>query len=138
VRFLSGDSRRPLRFILVGGWNTAFGYASFAAFYWVTTRLHVHYMWAVLPAQIINILNAFVLQRWFVFRAQGPVLASLIRFSAVYWIFFGINLPILPLLVQVAGLHPLVAQAILVVVNAAVSYAVHSKFTFRAAVPPQP
>ena len=138
MRLLEGRRNRPIRFLLVGGWNTVFGYASFAAFYWATTRLEVHYLWAVVPAQIVNILQAFALQRWFVFQARGPVVSSLLRFSTVYWVLFLVNLPLLPLLVSVGGLHPLVAQAVLVAVNALVSYAAHDRFSFRSVTPPPP
>jgi putative flippase GtrA len=130
VRFLAGHSRRPLRFAVVGAWNTVFGYGAFAACYWVTQRIGAHYLWAALPAHVIAVLHAFAWQRWFVFEARGPIVASLLRFSAVYWVFFAINLPLLPLLVQLAGLHPLVAQALLIIANAAVSYVVHDRFTF--------
>ena len=129
--FLKGRARRPLRFILVGGWNTAFGYGAFAAFYWLTRRLGVHYLWAVLPAHLLAVFNAFLCQRWIVFGTHGPFFAALLRFSAVYWIFFAVNLPLLPLLVQGLHLHPLVAQALLVGANAALSYVAHDRFTFR-------
>ena len=131
VQFLKGRSGRPLRFVLVGAWNTAFGYGAFAFFYWITRRLGVHYLWAVLPAHVLAVLNAFLCQRWIVFGTHGPFFATLVRFSAVYWIFFAVNLPLLPLLVQGLHLHPLVAQALLVAANAATSYVVHDRFTFR-------
>jgi putative flippase GtrA len=58
VKLLKGRSGRPLRFGIVGAWNTVFGYGAFAAFYWMTRRLDLHYLWAVLPAHIVAVLDA--------------------------------------------------------------------------------
>jgi putative flippase GtrA len=120
-----------LRFVIVGAWNTLFGYAAFAGFYYLTRRLEVHYLWAVLPAHVAAVLNAYLCQRWIVFGTHGPFFTTLLRFSAVYWIFFAVNVPLLPLLVQGLELHPLLAQGLLVAANAGLSYLAHDRFTFR-------
>lgn len=131
MQFLRGRSGRPFRFVLVGAWNTLFGYCAFAAFYLLTRRLQIHYLWAVLPAHVLAVLNAFLCQRWIVFGTHGPFLPTLLRFSLVYWVFFGVNLALLPVLVQILHLHPLVAQGLLVAANALLSYLAHQRFTFR-------
>ena len=131
MEFIKGRAGRPLRFALVGAWNTAFGYGAFALFYWLTRRLGVHYLWAVLPAHVLSVLNAFVCQRLFVFGTEARLWSSLLRFSAVYWVFFAVNVPILAFLVKVVGLHPLLAQAGLLGANAAASFVIHDRFTFR-------
>lgn len=121
---------RRIRFLLVGAWNTAFGYGSFAALYGVTRLVGAHYLWALLGSQAVSIANAYFGYKKLVFRTQGDVPREAARFVGVYAALFGLNLILLPLLVR-TGLHPLVAQALAVAVCIALSYAAHSLYTFE-------
>ena len=62
------------RYLVVGIWNTAFGYATFALF---TLLLEGHvpasYMVASLLASVINITVAFLGYKWFVFKTAGKL-----------------------------------------------------------------
>ncbi len=124
---------RPLRFILVGVWNTVFGYLAFVGAYSLVTSLGLHYLWAAAPAHILAVTNAYLSHRTFVFRDRSRRMESLFRYSLVHWGYFGANITLLPLLVGFVGLHPLAAQAVLVIFTATTSYFVHTFFTFRAA-----
>ena len=46
-------AERGIRYILVGGWNTVFGYLAFSAFYLLTQRLGISYLFATVPAQVV-------------------------------------------------------------------------------------
>lgn len=121
---------RRVAFLVVGVINTVVGFAWFAIFELTIGRLW-GYMATLLFAHVASVLCAFVLYRRFVFRVRGHVWLDLARFESIYLVSLGINAVLLPLLVEVAGLVPIVAQALIVFVTTLVSYVGHSRFSFR-------
>lgn len=122
--------RQGLGYLLVGAWNTLFGYGLFAGLQlWLGDR--VHYLAILVVATVAAILNAFAGYRRFVFRVEGSVLRDLARFSVVYLGAFAVNLALLPLLVELAGLPVLVAQAMVVAGTVVASFFAHRHFSFR-------
>lgn len=126
---LIGDKR--IAFLIVGVANTGIGFAWYTLFLWLLSPLPAGYMFALVVAQIAAVLCAFVLYRRFVFRVRGHVWRDLLRFSSVYLVAFLINMASLPILVEVVGVHPLVAQVVIVAVTTLVSYVGHNRFSFR-------
>lgn len=124
------ERERGLRYVLVGIWNTIFGYGVFALLQ-LTLGDSVNYVILLAIAQVIGTLNAFVGYRLLVFKVEGSVLRDLARFSTVYIGAFAVNLAALPLLVEVVGLPVLVAQALVVGATVIVSFFVHRGFSFR-------
>ena len=126
---LSGREQ-GLRFLLVGAFNTAFGFLLFAV------MLHlagdsVHYLVVLVLAMIIAVLVAFTAYRAFVFWVRGHVLRDLGRFSLVYVGVLAANVIALPLLVEVAGLPVLTAQALIVAGTVVANFLLHRSFSFR-------
>lgn len=122
---------KRIAFLIVGAMNTVIGFLWFTLFLWIFGALPAGYMIALVAAQILAVLCAFVLYRRFVFRVTGHVWRDLVRFSSVYAVSFGINLVVLPVLVEVVGIHPLPAQFVIVVITTVVSYLGHNYFSFR-------
>jgi putative flippase GtrA len=118
-----------VRYVAVGAYNTAFGYSLFALAH--IAFPHVHYLITLLACHVIGILNAYTGYRLLVFRPEGRVIRDGLRFSIVYSAALPVNLVVLPLLVETAGLGVLVSQALIVVVTVIVTYVVHNNFTFR-------
>lgn len=121
---------RRVAFLIVGVINTVVGFAWFALFELTIGRVW-GYMATLLFAHVASVLCAFVLYRRFVFRVRGHVWIDLARFESIYLVSLGINALLLPLLVELAGLQPIVAQALIVFVTTIVSYVGHSRFSFR-------
>jgi putative flippase GtrA len=124
------ERERGLRYLAVGVWNTAFGYGLFAALQ-LTLGDSVGYLILLAIAQVIGTLNAFAGYRLLVFRVHGDVLRDLARFSTVYIGAFAVNIAVLPLLVEVAGLPVLLAQAIVTAGTVVASFFAHRGFSFR-------
>ena len=122
--------RKKILYLIAGGWNTAFGYGSFALLYLACRRLSGGYMVALAISTVLGILNAYASYKFLVFRTRGPWMRELARFSTVYWIVFAANVAVLPALVR--GLHwnPLVAQAAFTAVTVVASYLAHSRYSF--------
>lgn len=121
---------RRVAFLIVGVINTVVGFTWFAIFELTIGRLW-GYMATLLFAHVASVLCAFILYRRFVFRVRGHVWLDLARFESIYLVSLGINAVLLPLLVEFAGLVPIVAQALIVFVTTLVSYIGHSRFSFR-------
>lgn len=124
------EREQQIRYLLVGGWNTAFGYGLFVLLHWwLGTSLH--YVLLLLICQVAATLNAFVGYRYLVFQVRGTWLLDLARFSLVYIGVYVANLLLLPLLVEVVGLDVLVAQAVIVFGTVVASFFAHRDFSFR-------
>jgi putative flippase GtrA len=124
------EREQGLRYLLVGAWNTLFGYGVFALLQ-LTVGDDVHYLLLLTLAQVLATLNAFVGYRVLVFKVTGTVLCDLARFSLVYAGAFAVNLAALPLLVEVASVPVLLAQAFVVGGTIVASFFVHRSFSFR-------
>lgn len=121
---------RRVAFLIVGGFNTVVGYLWFVLFQALVGHT-LGYMWALVFSHITSVLCAFVMHRQFVFRVRGHWWRDLARFEVVQLTALGFNFVALPLLVEVAGLAPVIAQAIIVVVTVTFSYFAHRHFSFR-------
>lgn len=127
------------RYLLVGGFNTLFGYALFALLNWAFTGMGSYsYMYAAVLGNLIAISVAFLGYKWFVFRTHGNYLAEWIRCLGVYGTSMLIGLAGLPILVTILRRHlhqpelaPYIAAAIMVPVTVLFSFLGHKNISFR-------
>jgi len=127
------------RYLLVGAWNTLFGYGTFALFTALLNPIVSHsYIWASLLSSLLNITIAFLGYKWFVFRTKGNYLREWLRCVAVYsgGIVFGlIALPVLVVLIRrntrFFTQAPYIAGAFLTLFVVLYSFLGHKKFSFR-------
>ena len=125
-------------FLVVGATNTAVGYLFFAAFLVTVGQWWGQpwgYLAALVCAYVVAVLFAFVLYRFVVFRVRGHVLADLWRFATVYVSSLAVNLLLLPVLVEIAHLRVLLAQALVVFVTSVMSWVGHKHYSFRRRAP---
>jgi len=127
------------RYILVGGFNTVFGYSLFAFLNWSFKGLGTYsYMYAAVLANFIAISAAFLGYKWFVFKTRGNYLREWIRCFGVYGSSALIGLIGLPILVPILRHFfakperaPYVAAALLTGVTVIFSFVGHKRFSFR-------
>ena len=128
-----------VRYIVVGGFNTVFGYGLFALLTWSFKGLgSFSYMYAAVLANAIAISVAFLGYKWFVFRTRGNYLIEWIRCFGVYGTSALIGLVGLPILVPILR-HllrtpeqaPYIAGALLTIVSVVFSFFGHKNFSFR-------
>ncbi|NWK98184.1 GtrA family protein [Sphingobium lactosutens] len=123
--------RRPLRFLVAGGVNTAFGLAFYPLLLWAMPLFHSHYMVALLVAQAVCLCFAFATYKLGVFRTQGHVLREFAAFAGYYLFNYALNWAALPLLVEAGGLSPVLAQFGFSLLLIAGSWFWHSRVTFK-------
>ena len=127
---------RPLRFMIVGGINTAFGLAVYPALLLALQPLGVGYLGVLPIAQAVSLVFAYSLQKIWVFRTRGDIPREFARFASFYLGIYAVNWAALPLLVEVVGLRPWIAQLGFVVATVIGSWFFHSRLTFRPPVRP--
>lgn len=115
---------------MVGVANSVFGFGVFAGLQ-LAVGGRVHYLVILLISHVVNVLEAYVLQRWLVFRVRGRWWRDLARFWSVYLVALAINAPALSLLVEVVHMAVLPAQSIIMVLTAMGTFVAHRSFSFR-------
>ena len=128
-----------VRYVLVGGFNTLFGYGLFAFLNWSFSGLgSFSYMYAAVLANLIAITVAFLGYKWFVFRTRGNYLMEWLRCVGVYGTTALIGLVGLPILVPILRSHlghperaPYIAGAIMTLFTVLFSFFGHRNISFR-------
>ena len=128
-----------VRYLLIGAWNTLFGYGTFALFTMLLAPLgRQSYILAVIPSTMINITVAFLGYKWFVFKTKGNYLREWIRCVGVYSSSMALGMVLLPVFVFVIrhrfGLEsqaPYIAGALLGVLTVIFSFFGHKHISFR-------
>src|SRR3954469_11076875 len=130
VRSLVGDRR--VRYVIAGGMAAVVYYAVFTAS-WLLMTPRPPYLALAFVANFVAAVVMYPIQRRLVFRAGGPWLSGFLRFYVLCLGAAVIMLVGLPLLVEVAHLHVLLAQAIVIVGSPLVNYQVSRLWAFRQA-----
>jgi putative flippase GtrA len=128
LRRLLADQR--FVFLAAGGLNTAFGFGVFTALQ-LTLGQSVGYLVVLGLSYLIGTVEAFFVYRRFVFKVRHNLVRDFARFQSVSVGALLINAALLPVLVELAHLPVIGSQAIVIVVNAVVSYAGHKHISFR-------
>lgn len=129
VRFLRLG--KPLRFLAAGALNTAFGLAFYPLLLWAVPEFRTHYLVALGVAQILCLCFAFTTYKLGVFRTRGDLLREFGTFSSFYAVNYAANWAALPLLVELGGVPPAIAQIGFTLVLIVGSWFWHSRVTFR-------
>jgi len=122
---------RPLRFLIAGALNTAFGLGLYPLLLFVFPLFQTHYMVGLLIAQAICLCFAFMTYKIGVFRSRGNLAREFAAFSTYYLFNYAVNWGALPLLVEAGGLSPTLAQfgfSLLLMIG---SWFWHSRITFK-------
>lgn len=131
-RVFSGDATR---FVFVGLFNTGIGYLIGVCVYLLLAPIF-HIVVIGVLGSVISIIVSFLTQRVWVFRSSGPWWPQLRRSFVVYGSLSLVGIPVLWWLLDGVGLSIWIAQAVVLVIGAGLSYAGQKWFTFRVSVPP--
>ena len=118
-----------VRYVVVGAWNTLVGYCIFLVFYLLLSPSW-HYLVIALLSHMLAVLNALITYRRFVFRSSAPRWPEYLRFNLSSGVVVALQMASLAMLVGGFGLHPLLAQAVTVVLSVTVGYVVHKHYSF--------
>ncbi len=121
--------REQLLYLVVGVWNTVFGYGIWALMQYLLGDA-LNYLEIVVLSWPIAVLNAYLGYRYIVFRSRGSVRGELPRFLLVYLATLVVNLMVLPVALAVLPLNIYVIQALFAVGVVIASYLGHKYYSF--------
>ena len=131
------NQQRPLKFFLVGIWNSIFGYGMF---YFLDTLLsqvltvrYMAYMTALTFAQLLGVINAYIFHKYITFRSSvrgKRIIIEFARFFSTYIVTIILGLVLLPILVEMFQMDPKISGAIIIPITTIISYLGHSRFSF--------
>ena len=122
--------REQILYLVVGGWNTLFGYLVWALLQYLLHD-YIYYLVILVIAWFPAVLNAYVCYRHFVFRSKGSVWREFPRFSLVYIGTLCMGLIGLPILLRILPFSIYVTQALFTAAVVVLSYLSHKYFSFR-------
>lgn len=129
---------RKIRFLIVGAWNTFFGYGIFFAFDTVFEAVfasrRLAYMSAIVVSNIIAVLNAYILHRRITFRSvsKGRLkLMEFFRFCATYAFTMVLSIALMPVFVEMFSFSPKAAGLLVTLLCTFISYFSHARFSFQ-------
>jgi putative flippase GtrA len=125
---LIGDQR--IRYLVVGGVSAVFYYAVFTAG-WLTLSRWVPYVPIAAISTTLTAIATYPLYRRVVFRATGPYLPGFFRFYVICIWAMVFSIGGLAFLVEIVGLHPLVATLIILALGPVTNYQAGKLWAFR-------
>ena len=138
LKILLEKFKTEIRFILVGIWNTAFGYLIFLLFLFLFEKNLENerfvYIFSVVCGHFISVINSFIFHKFITFKSkQGGVeiVYEFIRFSNSYIVTFFLNLSLISFQVEYLNLDPKIAGAISIPLCVIVTYFLLSKYSFK-------
>ena len=128
-----------IRYLLVGGWNTAFSYGCYALLTAVLANVVPYsYMVASIISSLLIITVSFLGYKWFVFKTKGNYLREWVRCLAVYSGSIALGFVLLPMLVYLISHYtryqhqaPYIAGALLPLITVGVGFFGHKHISFR-------
>ena len=131
-------SKTEIRFLLVGSWNTLFGYLVFLLFLFLLEKIFNNerqiYSLSLAFSHLISVINSFIFHKvvTFVSKQKGLELVyEFSRFFNSYIITFLLNLSLISIQVELLSLNPRIAGAISLPIVTVVTFFLLSKYAFN-------
>jgi putative flippase GtrA len=136
-RYIFKD-RVKITFLLVGIWNTIFGYSIYLILLLLFKRLFNSYHYSYLPAMIfgnvLSIINAYIFHKYFTFKSRAigfKLIYEFIRFFMTYVFIMVVSTLLLPIFIEIFNINAKMAGALSIIITTAISYFGHSRFSFN-------
>ncbi len=126
---ISEIKSQSIRYIITGVWNTVFGILVYALL--IKLLGENHYILLAVVSNIISITNAYICYKLFVFKTKGNILKEYLKCYVVYGLSMLLGLLLLYVLVDIAGLNPVTANIISVLLLTIVSFIGHRYYSFK-------
>ena len=126
---ISEIKSQSIRYIITGVWNTVFGILVYALL--IKLLGENHYILLAVVSNIISITNAYICYKLFVFKTKGNILKEYLKCYVVYGLSMLLGLLLLYVFVDIAGLNPVTANIISVLLLTIVSFVGHRYYSFK-------
>jgi len=122
---------KTIRFLVVGGFNTVVGLATYPILYFLLNNKGVGYLQLLVLSYLITMTVAFVNLKKIVFKTKGGLDAEIASFLIFHLLVIGINFIILPVMVEIFDVNPAYGQFVFSLGIMISSYFWHDKITFK-------
>ena len=137
-RFVPDKHKTKFRFLVVGVWNTIFGFLAFILLYKLSSNIFRINYFAYTSAQILGtilaIINAFIFHKYITFKSEAKgknLIIEFFKFSTTYIVLALISLAIMPFFVEILKIKPIPSSICLNTLVVFTSYFGHSRFSFK-------
>ena len=117
---------RPLRFLLVGGFNTVFSFCIFTVLIFCGIKYNV----TLVIAYIIGVNCSIFTMQYFVYQSKNHIREYYAKGWITYLSTFLINYIFLYIFIELLQVQPVTAQAVYTVISTIYIYFMHRYFTF--------
>ena len=118
---------REVKFLIVGGYNTAFGLGFGNLCYYF---LELPYPVIALTVYVVSVLNSYFSYEFFVFKTKQNRLKGLMKANATYLLAFLINLLLMFVCINLLGMNRVLAFNLVSAIVVTMLYFLHRHFTF--------
>lgn len=127
IIMLKLTKKKEIRFLLVGILNTVFGYGIYALFCYLEYTPSL----AITIATILGTVHSFLWNKFYTFKSKEKSILEIIKFIAVYFISYLINLAIVLYFSRYHNMDKYIIGLASIFVSTIVSYVGHNKFSFK-------
>ena len=117
---------RPLRFLLVGGFNTAFSFCVFTMLIFCGLKYNI----TLVISYIIGVNCSIVTMKYFVYQSEASFYQCYAKGWITYLSTFALNYAFLYVLIELMGINPVVSQAVYTAFSTVYIYLMHKYFTY--------
>ena len=125
-RIKSLYKNKKVRFLFVGGLNTAVGYGLYALFIFFGW----HYVIAQTLSTVIGVAHSYLWNKYFTFGKTARSFKEALRFVSVYVVSYLISLLLQYLMIDKAGISAYIAGLISLLFTTVISYVGHNFYSF--------
>ena len=118
-----------IRFLLIGGFNTAFSYSIFSIICFIIGESF--YQISLASAWIISSIVSYTTQRCFVFNVKGSIIKQYLKCCTTWFFSYIINATLLEIFVKKIYLNVYFAQIIATLSCAVFTYILLKSFAFK-------
>ncbi|MBR2300204.1 MAG: GtrA family protein [Alphaproteobacteria bacterium] len=118
---------QPLRFFLVGGFNTVFSFTVFS----LLVIFKINYTLSIIIAYILGTNCSIFTMRYFVYQNHRNILQSYVKGWMAYLSLFAVNYIFLYIFIELFHYTPIITQACYTILSPIYIYLVHKYFTFK-------
>lgn len=122
--------QKIVSFLLVGGFNTLVGFCLFPTVYWYFAPYRKHYLIMLISCHIITVVNAYLTNKYFVFRTQGDYAQEVMKFGLYHGAYFLAMITFLPMLVERSKISPVIIQFLVTVFVVCLNFFWYEKVVF--------
>jgi putative flippase GtrA len=127
---LNINQQQKLLFLIVGGYNTVFGYLLFCLLQ-IFLQNHFHYLIILTISHFLSVINSFISFKIFVFKTKHNWLFEYCKVNLVYLFYLLNNFWLLWFFINIFHCNKFFAQLLCIILLTIAVYFLHKNFVYK-------